>query len=177
MRGKFLRAQPVAMLMEQGRIHHAGTGEDFERLEDQLCAITEDSDRSKAHDDRADAYVYAITELRGLSGGSYLSAYSMVKCEECKKVYRDDQAKCPKCGLEREVFDPPERKKGPGAQFREDRDGEGLAGWREVYSDESRDAVFDRQYKILQQAMGMQAGQMAGPRQNWAGIWKRGRYI
>ena len=35
--------------------------------------------------------------------------------------------KCPKCGLEREVFDPPDRKKGPGAQFRE---GEGLAGWR-----------------------------------------------
>ena len=60
MRGKFLRAQPVAMLMEQGRIHHAGSAEDFERLEDQLCAITEDSDRSKAHDDRADAYVYAI---------------------------------------------------------------------------------------------------------------------
>ena len=55
MRGKFLRAQPVGMLMEQGRIHHAGTAEDLERLEDQLCAITEDSDRSKAHDDRADA--------------------------------------------------------------------------------------------------------------------------
>ena len=63
MRGKFLRAQPVAMLMEQGRIHHAGTAEDFERLEDQLCAITEDSDRSKAHDDRADAYVYAISRI------------------------------------------------------------------------------------------------------------------
>jgi phage terminase large subunit-like protein len=30
-RGKFLRAQPVAMLMEQGRIHHAGTAEDFEQ--------------------------------------------------------------------------------------------------------------------------------------------------
>jgi len=174
MRGKYLRAQPVGMLMEQGRIHHAGTAEDFERLEDQLCAITEDSDRSKAHDDRADAYVYAITELRGLSGGSYLSAYSMVKCEDCRKVYRDDQVKCPKCGLEREVFDPPERKKGPGAQF---RDGEGLAGWREVYSDESPDAVFDRQYKILQQIMAAQSGQMAGPRQNWAGIWKRGRYV
>ena len=138
MRGKYLRAQPVAMLMEQGRIHHAGTAEEFERLEDQLCAITEDSDRSKAHDDRADAYVYAISELRGLSGGSWMASYSMVKCEECKKVYRDDQLKCPKCGLEREVFDPPDRKKGPGAQF---RDGEGLAGWREVYSPESPDCL------------------------------------
>ena len=107
MRGKFLRAQPVAMLMEQGRIHHAGPAEDFERLEDQLCAITEDSDRSRAHDDRADAYVYAITELRGLSGGSWMGAYSMIKCAECKHVYRDDKTKCPKCGLERDVFDPP----------------------------------------------------------------------
>jgi phage terminase large subunit-like protein len=48
MRGKYLRAQPVAMLMEQGRIHHAGSAEDFEQLEDQLCAITEDSDRGKS---------------------------------------------------------------------------------------------------------------------------------
>ena len=60
-----------------------------------------------------------------------MSSYSMVKCEDCKKVYKDDKLKCPKCGLEREVFDPPDRKKGPGAQFRE---GEGLAGWREVYA-------------------------------------------
>ena len=147
MRGKFLRAQPVAMLLEQGRIHHVGSAEDFERLEDQLCALTEDSDRSKAHDDRADAYVYTIAELRGLSGGSYMSAYTMVKCEDCRKVYRDDQLKCPKCGLEREVFDPPDRKKGPGAQFRE-REGE--AGWREVYAPPPEPA-FDRQYRLLQQ--------------------------
>lgn len=52
-RGKYIRAQPVSLLMEQGRIHHVGAAEAFERLEDQLCAITEDSDRSKAHDDRA----------------------------------------------------------------------------------------------------------------------------
>ena len=95
MRGKYLRAQPVAMLMEQERIHHAGTADEFERLEDQLCAITEDSDRSKAHDDRADAYCWAISELRGLSGGSWLGAYSMVKCEDCRKVYRDDSAEMP----------------------------------------------------------------------------------
>jgi predicted phage terminase large subunit-like protein len=172
MRGKYLRAQPVAMLMEQGRIHHAGSAEDFERLEDQLCAITEDSDRSKAHDDRADAYVYAIAELRGLSGGSYMSAYSMVKCEECQKVYKDDQVKCPRCGLERDVFDPPDRKKGPGAQFRE---GEGLMGWAQVY-EPPQETAFDRSQKALAQILAVQQGQMSAPRQPWAAMWKRGRY-
>jgi hypothetical protein len=162
------------MLMEQGRIHHAGTAEDFERLEDQLCAITEDSDRSKAHDDRADAYVYAISELRSLSGGSYMTAYSMVKCEECKHVYKDDKTKCPRCGLERDVFDPPERKKGPGAQFRE---GEGLMGWAQVYSDEPREPVFERQARLLQQLATGQQGNMTGTRQRWASIWRRGKYL
>jgi phage terminase large subunit-like protein len=95
MRGKYLRAQPVGMLMEQGRIHHAGTAADFEQLEDQLCAITEDSDRSKAHDDRADAYIYGISELRGLSGGNYMSAYHMVKCEECRRVYKGRPGEVP----------------------------------------------------------------------------------
>jgi phage terminase large subunit-like protein len=174
MRGKFIRAQPVAMLMEQGRIHHAGTAEDFERLEDQLCAITEDSDRSKAHDDRGDAYVYAITELRGLSGGNWRDAYHMVKCEECAKVYKDDQLKCPRCGLEREIFDPPDRKKGPGAQF---RDAEAPAGWAAVYgSGDDKEAAFRRQYRLLQQVISGPQGFSPRLRQPLSGIWKRGGY-
>jgi predicted phage terminase large subunit-like protein len=177
-RGKFLRAQPVAMLMEQGRIHHAGTAEDFEQLEDQLCAITEDSDRSKMHDDRADAYVYAISELRGLSGGSYMTAYSMVKCEECRKVYKDDQPKCPQCGLKRDVFDEPERKKGPGGPG---QPGDGVMGWREVYCDESRDDVHLRQARLLEQIVAMSNGSAPwfsnGRRQSWASIWKKGKYL
>jgi len=173
MRGKFLRAQPVAMLMEQGRIHHAGTAEDFERLEDQLCAITEDSDRSKAHDDRADAYVYAITELRGLSGGSWMGAYSMVKCEECRKVYRDTETKCPVCGLERDVFDPPDRQKGPGAQFRE---ADGLMGWAEVYCPDRPGTAMERQQAFLKEVLAMQPGFFTPGRQSWAGISKRGGY-
>lgn len=171
MRGKYLRAQPVAMLYEQGRVHHAGTAEDFEQLEDQMCAITEDSDRSKAHDDRADALVYAITELRGLSGGSWMGAYSMVKCEECRKVYRDTETKCPVCGLERDVFDPPERQKGPGAQF---RDGDGLMGWAEVYAPDRPETAAERNHKYLQQVIAMQQGQAGWPRQSLAGIWKSG---
>jgi predicted phage terminase large subunit-like protein len=174
MRGKFIRAQPVAMLMEQGRIHHAGAAEEFERLEDQLCGLTEDSDRSKAHDDRADAYVYAITELRGLSGGSWMGAYSMVKCEECRHVYRDDKTKCPQCGLERDVFDPPDRKKGPGAQFRE---GDGLMGWAEVYAPDRPETAAERNHKYLQQVLAMQQGQAGWTRHPLAGMWKRGGYL
>jgi phage terminase large subunit-like protein len=33
-RGKYLRAEPVAQLYEQGRVHHAGT---FPALEDEMC--------------------------------------------------------------------------------------------------------------------------------------------
>lgn len=102
-----------------------------------------------------------------------MAAYSMVKCEECKKVYKDDQVKCPRCGLGRDVFDPPERKKGPGAQFRE---GGGLMGWARVYSDEPREPVFERQARFLADVIAMQQGNMTGTRQPWSSIWKRERY-
>jgi phage terminase large subunit-like protein len=173
MRGKFLRAQPVAMLYEQGRVHHAGTGEDFERLEDQLCALTEDSDRSRAKDDRADALVYAISELRGLSGGSWLGAYAMVKCT-CGKVYRDDRVKCPQCGLERDIVDPPERRKGPGAQF---RDGGGGTSWADAYAPARRETPFEAQHRALMQVIAMQQGGLTMPgNQPLARLWKRGGY-
>jgi phage terminase large subunit-like protein len=61
-RGKSARAEPVAALYEQGRIHHVGS---FPQLEDQLCAFTQDFDRHAAgySPDRADALVWALTEL------------------------------------------------------------------------------------------------------------------
>ena len=59
-RGKYLRAEPVAALYEQGRVHHVGT---FPDLEDQFCTLTPDIDRSQGSPDRADAAVYAIREL------------------------------------------------------------------------------------------------------------------
>jgi len=43
MRGKFIRAEPVAILMEQERIHHAGSAAEFEALEDELCNVTSGS--------------------------------------------------------------------------------------------------------------------------------------
>lgn len=62
-RGKQLRAEPVAALDEQGRIHHVGM---FPVLEDQLCEwVPDNGDPSP---DRLDARVWAITEL--LLGGS-----------------------------------------------------------------------------------------------------------
>jgi phage terminase large subunit-like protein len=57
-RGKYLRAEPVSSLYEQGRIHHAGF---FTDLEDQLCTWTPQGDEPSP--DRLDALVYGITEL------------------------------------------------------------------------------------------------------------------
>ena len=58
-RGKYIRAEPVAALYEQGRVHHIGR---FPQLEDQMCTWTPDLGPSNSPD-RADALVHAITEL------------------------------------------------------------------------------------------------------------------
>ena len=58
-RGKYIRAEPVAALYGQGRVHHVGR---FPQLEDQMCTWTPDLGPSNSPD-RADALVHAITEL------------------------------------------------------------------------------------------------------------------
>lgn len=59
-RGKKTRAEPVAALYEQGRVHHVGT---FAKLEDEMCEwdplVTVESPN------RVDALVWAITQLAG----------------------------------------------------------------------------------------------------------------
>lgn len=60
-RGKQIRAEPIAALYEQKRVHHVGY---FGPLEDQLCTWTPE-DKSP---DRLDALVWALTELM-LDGG------------------------------------------------------------------------------------------------------------
>ncbi len=55
-RGKATRAEPVAALYEQGRVHHVGN---FEALEDEQCLWTP----GDASPNRMDALVWAITEL------------------------------------------------------------------------------------------------------------------
>ena len=57
--GKYIRAEPVAALYEQGRVHHVGR---FPDLEDQMCTWTPDIGSSHSPD-RADALVHAVTDL------------------------------------------------------------------------------------------------------------------
>jgi phage terminase large subunit-like protein len=56
--GKRTRAEPVAALYEQGRVHHVGT---FPTLEDQLCLW--DATSGDISPDRLDALVWAVTQL------------------------------------------------------------------------------------------------------------------
>jgi len=58
-RGKTVRAEPIAALYEQGRIHHVGN---FPDLEDQMCSFTP-SNIAGNSPDRVDALVWAFTEL------------------------------------------------------------------------------------------------------------------
>lgn len=57
-RGKVTRAEPVAALYEQGRVHHCGH---FPELEDQMCEYNPITDKKSP--DRMDALVWAITDL------------------------------------------------------------------------------------------------------------------
>lgn len=62
-RGKQVRAEPVASLYEQGRIHHVGS---LPKLEDELCEW-DPADPTARSPNRLDAMVWAITDLM-LSG-------------------------------------------------------------------------------------------------------------
>lgn len=57
-RGKRIRAEPVAALYEQERVHHVGG---FAKLEDQMTTWDASSDQRSP--DRLDALVWALTEL------------------------------------------------------------------------------------------------------------------
>jgi len=65
-RDKVTRAEPVAALYEQGRVHHLGA---FPQLEDQMCSFTPSGVRDFAirsagdSPDRVDALVWALTDL------------------------------------------------------------------------------------------------------------------
>ena len=53
-RGKMVRAEPIAALYEQRRVHHVNS---FPELEDQLCSYT--GERNQSSPDRLDALVWA----------------------------------------------------------------------------------------------------------------------
>jgi phage terminase large subunit-like protein len=64
-RGKWLRAEPVATLYEQGRVKHVGS---FPELEDEMCDFDLSGLSSGRSPDRLDALVWAITSLSFGSG-------------------------------------------------------------------------------------------------------------
>ena len=58
--GKAARAEPVALLYEQGRVAHAPG---LRELEDQMLLLGAGAERGRASPDRADALVWALTAL------------------------------------------------------------------------------------------------------------------
>lgn len=59
-RGKAVRAEPISALTEQGKIRFAGT---FPELEEELCAFTTNGYMGQRSPNRADAFVWAMSEL------------------------------------------------------------------------------------------------------------------
>lgn len=59
-RGKVVRAEPIASLTEQGKVRFAGT---FPELEDELCSFTTNGYLGANSPNRADAFVWAMSEL------------------------------------------------------------------------------------------------------------------
>jgi predicted phage terminase large subunit-like protein len=160
-KNKVLRAERVSALFEQGRIHMAG---EFGELEDELCQLMPGEVPVRSPD-RADACVYAIFELRHLSqGGSWLSAYRMSYCPNCKATLGAGRLKCPECGHERQ----PEPEPQPS-------DGREQMGWAAVYASRQPPGNADQIAAMLRQyAEGNFTG--ASPLRTPAlpGIWRKG---
>jgi phage terminase large subunit-like protein len=76
--GKKLRAEPVAVLYEQGKVFHVG---EFDKLEDQM--LTWNPDESTDSPDRVDALVHAIAELADLGAGSRFLSELADLCGAC----------------------------------------------------------------------------------------------
>lgn len=63
--GKTVRAEPISLLYEQGRVHHVGSTERFAKVEDQLCKMIPGKYLGRGSPDRADALIWALSELSG----------------------------------------------------------------------------------------------------------------
>jgi hypothetical protein len=59
-RGKVVRAEPISALYEQGKVRHVG---DFQELEDELVAFSTVGYMGESSPNRADALIWALTEL------------------------------------------------------------------------------------------------------------------
>ena len=90
--GKKLRAEPVAAMYEQGRVHHVG---EFALLEDQMTVWTPNDPDSP---DRIDAMVQAFSDLLGTSSVSnYFNAIANI-CPSCGLPMPKSMSHCSKCG-------------------------------------------------------------------------------
>jgi len=72
-RGKYVRAEPISALYEQGRVHHIGR---FDIMEDQMCSFTVDNIAQNSPD-RVDALVWALSDL--FSGAMTFGALTYMK--------------------------------------------------------------------------------------------------
>lgn len=91
--GKRLRAEPVAAMYEQGRIHHIG---EFAKLEDQMTVWTPDEPESP---DRIDAMVQGFQDLLGTQNVmNYFNAIATF-CPACNLPNPKSSAVCLKCGV------------------------------------------------------------------------------
>ena len=59
-KGKWIRAEPIAGLYEQNRVHHIGS---FSELEDQMCDFDPSGSAEGKSPDRLDALVWGLAEL------------------------------------------------------------------------------------------------------------------
>ena len=59
-RGKAVRAEPFSALYENGKVRHVGI---FPRMEDELCAMSTTGYTGSGSPNRADAVIWALTEL------------------------------------------------------------------------------------------------------------------
>jgi phage terminase large subunit-like protein len=109
-RGKRPRAEPVAALWEQGRVHLVGS---FPELEDQLLTWSPDQPSSP---DRLDAMVWALTAL-GLIGGQG-AAFMAAWAPEADELRAGAQGMKPLPGLPHFVqHEPSELRKGCKHRF------------------------------------------------------------
>jgi phage terminase large subunit-like protein len=92
-RGKVARAEPIAALFEQNRVSIVGS---MPQLEDQLCGFTPSGFIGEKSPDRADAMVWALTELMldDDPNGGFLA---LIRADKAKRTAPDapQSTQCP----------------------------------------------------------------------------------
>ena len=100
--GKRIRAEPIAALYEQGRVHHVGP---FPVLEEQLTTWTTDTAKSP---DRLDALVWGLLELgiaKFAAGREFIEGMA-IECPVCQSLNLKDAIVCQRCGCTMPVIEP-----------------------------------------------------------------------